>query len=159
MVALIEDSILHAVNHISTKQDCYSLPFLTRECKAVKAKRNIRSNRIIGIILTYVTVASFHIPSYLLPQSHSNSIVNNLLSWERLTKYKNSTEQSSFSFSKKKLPRNLWKPVCYCADKSLPLSQLDPLHALIHFSFEIHFNIIFQYTPKFRKKYLSIQQL
>ena len=47
-----EDSILHEINHISTKNDCYSLRSLTHELKVVKANRNKRSNRIIGIILT-----------------------------------------------------------------------------------------------------------
>jgi hypothetical protein len=74
-----EDSVLHEINHFSTKNDCYSLRSFTLERKAVKANRNKRSNRIIGIILTQVTADSFHIPSYLLPQSNSYSILNNLL--------------------------------------------------------------------------------
>jgi hypothetical protein len=40
-----EDSVLHKINQISTKNDCYSLRSLTCERKAVKDDRNNRSNK------------------------------------------------------------------------------------------------------------------
>lgn len=67
----------------------------------------------------------------------------------------NSTKRRSCSFSQK-IPRNLRKPICYyCVGKTLPLIQLDPLHAFIPFTFKIHFNIIIQYTPKFMETILA----